>query len=49
MLSEQQFGLFEGVDWTNGELEEKFSEEIAYYRVRLIMKRMIIDVILESC
>ena len=34
MLAEQQFGLFEGVDWSSGELEEKFPEEIAYYRVR---------------
>lgn len=33
LLSEQQFGLFEGTDWSGNELDELFPNEIAYYRV----------------
>ncbi len=33
LLCEQQFGLFEGVDWSSGELDEVYPQEIAYYRV----------------
>jgi len=31
-LGEQQFGLFEGTDWTSGELDEQHQKEIDYYR-----------------
>jgi len=32
MLTEQQFGLFEGTDWASGELDKKYPQEIAFYR-----------------
>jgi len=30
-LVEQQFGLFEGVDWANGSVDEIFPQELAHY------------------
>jgi hypothetical protein len=41
-LGEQQFGLFEGSDWTNGELDEEHPKEIVYYRVKENSKKILI-------
>jgi len=30
-LGEQQFGLFEGVDWANGEVDARFPNELQFY------------------
>ncbi len=31
MLAEQQFGLFEGVDWESEDLKQKYPAELSYY------------------
>jgi hypothetical protein len=35
-LGEQQFGLFEGVDWDSDEITESYPKELEYYQVRII-------------
>lgn len=32
-LVEQQFGLFEGVDWGSGQLDNEFPNELNFYNV----------------
>lgn len=34
LLIEQQFGLFEGINWSSGEVDEFFPRELQYYNVR---------------
>ncbi len=42
LLGEQQFGLFEGVDWS--ELEKYYPNEVEYYRVRGLSRLLVLCV-----